>query len=186
MSRKTERPPHDVLPLRKGSGSDRPQTIQGTFKVVHTNRGVGRSFFRVVSTPKVGKIPGFADLARRPRQALQLVLARKAFLKEFGDPATGVRQRSLDGWHQEGKIFTVADGKTTYVPSFQFDERGHPRPVVARIIQVLGGSTSDWGMALWFAAANGWLDGRRPVDLLASAPEEVVEAAEREAEELVV
>lgn len=178
--------------MRRGSGSNRPKTLQhepktlqGIFKVVHTNRGVGRSVVHVVPISKAEKIPGSADLAKRPRQGLQLVLARKAFLKEFGDPATGVHQRSLDGWHQEGKIFTVADGKTTYVPSFQFDEKGHPRPVVARIIQVLGGSTSDWGMALWFAAANGWLAGRRPVDLLASAPEEVVEAAEREAEELV-
>lgn len=79
----------------------------------------------------------------------------------------------------------VADTKATYAPSFQFDEKGCPWPAVARVIQVLGGNTSDWGLALWFAAANGWLDGRRPVDLLASAPEEVVEAAEREAEELV-
>jgi hypothetical protein len=35
-----------------------------------------------------------------------------------------------------------------------------------------------------FTAGNGWLDDRRPVDLLQSEPEEVAQAAEREAEGL--
>lgn len=124
-----------------------------------------------------------AEVARR--QARRPEAAKREFLKEFGGPASGELVGDRDRWRREGKIFAVTDREATYVPSFQFDEKGHPRPAVTQVIQLLGDTTSEWGLALWFAAANGWLDGRRPVDLLTSAPEEVVEAAEREAEELV-
>jgi hypothetical protein len=52
-------------------------------------------------------------------------------------------------------------------------------------VEILGKDTSDWGIALWFASANGWLDGKRPVDLLEDDPKEVIQAAEHEAAELV-
>lgn len=117
------------------------------------------------------------------RQARRLAAARRAFLKEFGGP-----DRPAVDWEylqRERKIFTVTHRGATYVPSFQFDEKGKPRPAVERVIQILGKDTSDWGLALWFTAASGRLDGKRPVDLLSSHPEEVVQAAEQEAAELV-
>ena len=132
-----------------------------------------------------------ADLqARRIEKACSDLLEEFGALTsaQIGDSAglRAAKQESIaDRWRQEGKIFSVAYQGATLYPAFQFDAERHPRPAVARVIQLLGDSTSEWGLALWFAAANGWLDGRRPVDLLASAPEEVVEAAEREAEELV-
>jgi hypothetical protein len=119
----------------------------------------------------------------RARQARRLEAARKAFLKEFGapeEPGTG-----CDRLKQERRIFTVVYRDATYVPSFQFDDRGQPRPAVATVIQILGEKTSDWGLALWFTASDGWLGGRRPVDLLKDEPERVVQAAEQEAAELV-
>ena len=115
------------------------------------------------------------------RQAQRLDSARRAILKEFGTLESGDYERLKD----ERKIFTVTHRNATYVPSFQFDEKGRPRPAVAKVIQILGKDTSDWGLALWFTAANGWLDGKRPVDLLNDNPEEVVQAAEQEAAELV-
>jgi hypothetical protein len=48
----------------------------------------------------------------------------------------------------------------------------------------VGRQSEGWELALWFLASNGWLDGGRPVDLLKSDPEGVVEAARREAEGL--
>jgi hypothetical protein len=119
----------------------------------------------------------------KARQARRLESAQKAFLREFGtveEPGKNHERLKL-----ERKIFTVTYGNTTYAPSFQFDEKGRPRPAVAKVIQILGGDTSDWGLALWFTAANGWLGGRRPVDFLENDPERVVQAAEREATELV-
>jgi poly(hydroxyalkanoate) granule associated protein phasin len=119
----------------------------------------------------------------RARQARRLESARRTVLKEFGTPQEAVRD--YERLKQERRIFTVSHRDATYVPSFQFDEKGRPRPAVARVIQILGDDTSDWGLALWFTAANGWLDGKRPVDLLKDEPEEVVQAAEQEAAELV-
>jgi hypothetical protein len=70
---------------------------------------------------------------------------------------------------------------TAYVPSFQFDEESQPRSAVAEVIRILGRDTSDWGLALWFTGRYGSLGDCRPVDLLATEPDRVVKAAEREA-----
>jgi hypothetical protein len=74
-------------------------------------------------------------------------------------------------------------GRSVY-PAFQFDEEGRPRPVVADVLATLGQQSQGWELALWFTSVNGWVDGRRPVDLLSSEPAEVALAAEREAEGL--
>jgi hypothetical protein len=117
------------------------------------------------------------------RQTRRLAAARRAFLKEFG----GLDKSTVDweGLQREHKIFTVTHRGATYVPSFQFDKKGKPRPAVAKVIEILGKDTSDWDLALWFTTASGRLDGKRPVDLLSSHPEQVVQAAEQEAAELV-
>jgi Poly(hydroxyalcanoate) granule associated protein (phasin) len=116
------------------------------------------------------------------RQAKRLERAQRAILKEFG---SFDKPADFERLQRERRIFTVVHRNTTYVPSFQLDEAGHPRPAVAKVIQILEGDTSDWGLALWFTAANGSLGGKRPVDLLKDDPERVVQAAEEEAEELV-
>ena len=59
------------------------------------------------------------------------------------------------------------------------------QPVVADVLATLGQQGRGWQLALWFTSANGWVDGRRPVDLLHSEPEEVAQAAKWEAEGLV-
>jgi Poly(hydroxyalcanoate) granule associated protein (phasin) len=165
-SRATRRPPRDSEKFYAGAAAE-----------------VWKSVARfVVKHKEPSEPPGSAEVSRL--QAHRLELAKQEFLKEFGEPV-GELLGDPERWRREGKIFTLTDRNATYVPSFQFDERGHPRPAVARVIQLLGGTTSEWGLALWFASNNGWLGGNRPVDHLASAPEKVVEAAEREAEELV-
>ena len=113
------------------------------------------------------------------RQKLRNVNIRRSFLQEFGFV------RTLDGdleiWCREGKIFTVVQGGTTYVPTFQFDDDGRPRPTIAALIQMFRSiESSDWELALWFISSCGWLGGRRPVDVLKNDPEAVVEAARRE------
>jgi DNA-directed RNA polymerase specialized sigma24 family protein len=117
------------------------------------------------------------------RQEWRLESARRAFLREFGTPEEpkGDHERL----RQERRIFALTYRGATYVPNFQFDNEGRPRSAVAQVIKLLGKDTSDWGLALWFTAANGWLNGKRPVDLLKDDPREVVQAAEREAAELV-
>jgi hypothetical protein len=125
-------------------------------------------------------------------QARRNAEARQSLLEEFGaltsqeiaDLAQSkARNRAAlaNRWKQEGKIFSVHHQGQTYFPAFEFDPEGRPHPVVERVIELLGESLSEWELALWFTGSNGWLGGRRPVDLLASEPESVVGAAEREA-----
>jgi hypothetical protein len=119
----------------------------------------------------------------KARQAQRLEAACRAFLKEFGTlEELGSNYALLK---LERRIFSVVYEDKTYLPSFQFDEEGNPLPAIAAIIQVLGEKVSDWGLALWFTGSDGWLGGRRPVDLLRDEPERVVKAAEQEATELV-
>lgn len=43
-----------------------------------------------------------------------------------------------------------------------------------------GATKSEWGLACWLSGVNGFLGGRRPVDLLATDPELVLSAARDE------
>jgi hypothetical protein len=176
MSKKLKETPDRVLLADSGLWLKRDVT-SGRFSPPKEKRVLSRSPFEAF-------LPAAQEMDEiRTRQARRLAAARRAFLKEFGG-----LDRSAVSWERlerEHKIFTVQHRGATCVPSFQFDDKGKPRPAVARVIQILGNDTSDWGLALWFTAANGSLDGKRPVDLLSSHPEEVIQAAEQEAAELV-
>lgn len=70
------------------------------------------------------------------------------------------------------------------VPGFQFDGSGRVFPVIADLLAVLPDDDAvDWAGALvmFLCDPNGWLpDGGRPVDLLATDPDVVLDAARRE------
>lgn len=88
-------------------------------------------------------------------------------------------------WRSEGKVFTVdVDGSQRF-PGFQFGANGKPLPVVAQVLAAVGDRLSGWELALWFTGSNGWLGGMRPVDVLDSDPELVVEAAGHLAAEIL-
>ncbi len=110
-------------------------------------------------------------------QARRNAEARMQLLSEFGGSSRGEigegaggRAVHVDRWKQEGRIFSVSYRGEELFPGFQFNDRGEPREVMRKIITVLCGCSS-WELALWFIAANGWLNGRRPVDLLDVDPE---------------
>ena len=88
-------------------------------------------------------------------------------------------------WRQEGRIFSVPHQGGTYYPAFQFDEEGQPYKAVEGVVRSVGMKLTDWGLALWFTGRYGSLGDRRPVDLLATEPDRVVEAAKRKAAPLV-
>lgn len=129
-------------------------------------------------------------------QARRNAAAREELISEFGllssaDIASlaGSRAKNkaslANRWKQEGRIFSVPHGGSVQFPAFQLGREGRPYEAVAGVLKALGSKTPEWGLGLWFTAANGWLGDKRPVDLLASEPERVVDAAEREAAELV-
>jgi hypothetical protein len=88
-------------------------------------------------------------------------------------------------WRKEGKVFTVdVDGAQRF-PGFQFGANSKPRPVIAAVLAAVGDRLSGWELALWFTGGNGWLGGMRPVDVLDSDPDLVIEAAGRLAAEIL-
>jgi polyhydroxyalkanoate synthesis regulator phasin len=137
-------------------------------------------------------VPGIAAVLQARRNAE----ARAALFEEFGGLTSsevaelaGSKARNkaalANRWKQEGRIFSVPYQGGTYFPGFQFDAQGRPRPVIAEVIAVLGPPEStEWELALWLTSRHGWVDDRRPVDLLDSEPEAVIEAARRETERL--
>jgi hypothetical protein len=128
-------------------------------------------------------------------QARRNAEARHALIAKFGLLSSaevaglaGSRAKNkaslANRWKQEGRIFSVTHHGATCYPGYQFDDQGRPLPVIAEVIRALGGKSMEWELALWFLGNTGWLDGRRPVDLLESEPDEVAQAAAQEAEGL--
>jgi hypothetical protein len=130
-------------------------------------------------------------------QARRNAEARTALLTEFGG-LTAAQVAELSGsaahnrsalagrWRREGRLLAVDHHGTTYYPGFQFDADGQPRPVVAEVLEHLNAlAVTPWQQALWFTTANGWLDGRRPVDILEDEPDAIVGAAREAAREPV-
>ena len=141
-----------------------------------------------VMTPAAVPTPAVVLQARRN------AAARAALIEEIGvltsgdiadlnDSLAGNRAALASRWKREGRIFSVRHHGQDYFPAFQLDAEHRPREVVGRILEAMGGA-EGWETALWFVAANGYLDGRRPIDLLESDPDEVVRAAEEEAAEI--
>jgi hypothetical protein len=120
--------------------------------------------------------------------------ARAAFLSEFpalssaevaeryGSSAKN-RAALAQSWRKQGKVFAVPIRNGQRFPLFQFDEHGEPKPAIARVLAPLRtAGFEDWQVALWFTGALASLEDRRPVDLIDTDPERVIEAARHVAE----
>jgi hypothetical protein len=130
-------------------------------------------------------------------QAQRNAVARQELIDEFGlydsDQVADVagssasnRSATASRWLAAGKIFAVNHRGARLYPRFQFGMDGHPRPVIASVLEVFEPYGLDgWETALWFTTASGWLDDQRPVDLLTREPEQVVEAARHAFDEVV-
>lgn len=129
-------------------------------------------------------------------QARRNAAARVELLKEYGGlkasevadlagSTASNRSALATRWRKEGRVFVVSHQGTVYYPMLQFGEDGRPLPLVADVLEVFAPMVmGEWEVALWFTARNGWLDDRRPVDLLAEAPEAVLDAARHEVDEI--
>jgi hypothetical protein len=105
--------------------------------------------------------------------------------KDLADAAGhGSRNRSMTAsrWKMKGKVFSIKHGGVEYFPAFQFEE-GQPIETVAKVLALLGEKKSGWQLAFWFTSPNGWLTGKRPIDVLKDG-DVVVSAAAREAENI--
>lgn len=115
---------------------------------------------------------------------------RALFLEEFESVSSAelaelVSSRSKNraalayNWRSQRRIFSISVGREQRYPLFQIDlEAGAPKPAVAEILSSLREAGLDgWQLALWFAGPLASLDDRRPIVLLDTEPELVVDAA---------
>jgi len=76
------------------------------------------------------------------------------------------------------RIFVLDWRDDSWIPMFQFDAHDLScRPGVALVRAELTGLSSGWAVAAWFAQPNALLEGRRPVNLMASDLAHVLHAA---------
>ena len=131
------------------------------------------------------------------RMAQRLAARHAGVLNEFGfataeqladanQSRAANRSALADNWKKRRQVFAVRhrdeSGRPREVfPLFQFEDH-KPIKVVQSILEAFGEHKAPWKLALWFASNNGWLPGQaRPVDLLESNPDAVVQAARRDA-----
>lgn len=86
---------------------------------------------------------------------------------------------------KEGKLMAVRDGARFMHPAVQFNaETGGIRPVVRELLSILPKSADGWGNVFWLYQPHALLNGERPADMLATAPERVLAAARQTYESL--
>ncbi|HDL7359443.1 TPA: integrase [Yersinia enterocolitica] len=103
-------------------------------------------------------------------------LSEKASFKNT-NPSAGPNR-----WKSAGRIFALQlNGKDKY-PEYALDEGFRPIPVVKQVISLLGEKKTPWGLAIWFGSENSLLGGKKPKDVLATMPKQVLLAAQAEAE----
>ena len=107
-------------------------------------------------------------------------------LADANQSRAGKRSALADNWKKRRQVFAVRhrdeSGRPREVfPIFQFEDH-KPIKAVQAVIEAFGEHKAPWKLALWFTSNNGWLPRRaRPVDLLESAPDAVVQAARHDA-----
>jgi hypothetical protein len=94
-----------------------------------------------------------------------------------GSKATN-RSALASSWRSAGRIVGVEWHGQIVFPAFQFDAEAHPRAPIARVLSHLrDAGLGDWQQVLWFTTRTGWLNDRRPLDVIDSDPAAVVAAA---------
>jgi hypothetical protein len=130
---------------------------------------------RAPARPQPGNAWLCAEDVARLLLAGEFVDAGVAVPASFAPQALESATSSVRRWIQEGRIFAIHD----LYPRYQFDRRGRPYPAIEHVIARLGGK-GDLRVGNWFATPNEHLQGRRPQELLATAPADVLFALEQD------
>ena len=88
-----------------------------------------------------------------------------------------VTKEQLAAWKDEGVIFALDHGGIDIYPRYGFDTAPPraPLPALKGIIEAL--DMDAWHVAIWFMSGCGMLGSERPMDVIRSDPEAVLEAA---------
>jgi hypothetical protein len=169
-----------------------------TTRVKQITRMLARSDLLTAGLIDAMFVPGSIASPAVARHAQRNAEARQELIDEFGlrdsdqvaelaGSTASNRSATASRWLAARRIFAVNQRGARLYPSFEFGTDGRPRPVIARMLEAFEPFGLDgWEIALWFTTASGWLDDKRPVDLLTREPDKVVQAARHTFEEVDV
>lgn len=151
-------------------------------RVVEARR---KSSERLLDALLEGVVPRAPDikLVRMEANAIKAILEHCVWLTaqqigELGRFSKSNLAAPANRWKNERKLFAVEyDGQGRF-PRYALDENYRPLPAMETVLRILG-MISNWRIAAWFESSNAWLDNRRPREVLATAPEDVIEAAKQ-------
>jgi hypothetical protein len=95
----------------------------------------------------------------------------------------GSSEKNLSAQLQEaavdGAIFFINRNGEDYFPGYALDpEQSYlPYRALRTVIEHFKPTKDGWSLAFWFQSVNSFLGGKRPMDLLAEKPDEVIAAA---------
>lgn len=83
-------------------------------------------------------------------------------------------------WKRDGKVFALRRGKADVYPAYAFGDDFRPLPAMKDVLCVFKGKKTDLKIAAWFASVNSWLRDQRPLDVIGTNPDAVINAAKAE------
>lgn len=182
---------HDLLSMVRGALAHHTRVVVQVAPVGPRDEGIAEWRGRLEELVEQMTPELLVPSEPKVRQARRNAQARTQLLQEFGaltgdqigeEHSKAQNRHALAArWRKEGRIFGVPYRGQTLYPAFQFDAlAGAVKPPIREALgQLPRDRMSEWEIALWWTAANGWLGGRRPVDVLDEDPDSVVGAAAR-------
>lgn len=98
--------------------------------------------------------------------------------RRMGSRSTAPRNLAAAA-RRSGALLGISRGHQTLYPGFQFGADGRPLPVI-RALRELAQRVgwSETSVVQWLCAPTTYLDGRRPVELLAAEPDQILGVAQ--------
>jgi hypothetical protein len=175
-----------------GYADETPSSLTPRKEENNTNKTAKLTTAAKDKTPAVEAEPYYSEKTERQRRHAERLAKHNAAIIEDSvwltandlSQKTGFKSTNPSAgpnrWKSSGKIFAIQlQGKDLY-PEYALDEGFRPLPIIKKIILMFGERKTPWGLATWFGAENSWLGGRKPKDMLISAPEQVLLAAREE------
>ncbi|RYY02172.1 MAG: hypothetical protein EOO53_14145 [Gammaproteobacteria bacterium] len=91
---------------------------------------------------------------------------------------------NIKKWRASNDIFSIIYQREELFPLYAFDKKNgyHPFVGLKPVLKMFLEKKDAWGIAYWFASANGYLGGNYPQTVLQIEPEKVLRAAKDELE----
>ena len=97
-------------------------------------------------------------------------------IAELANLSPGNPVATVSRWKQQGRIFAIRRDGKDYFPRYGLGDDFRPLASLAPILQVLRHYSAE-RLAGWFESTSGFLDGRRPREMVTTDPQRVLAAA---------